>query len=558
MSRRLAVLGATLAATLAAVPAAHASTDDESSFQDDPLLVFGSAGTVDQTLDTLRSLGVDRIRVSLFWRAVAPGGTSKTKPANFDATDPGAYRQTDWYRYDRLIIAAYTRGITVNLNVTDPAPSWATGNPKRADIEPTYNPSVSEFGAFMKAAAIRYSGQYAVPATSALVPPAAKPPGGGGFPIPVPPLPKARAAAVDATQEPAGTILPRVDYWSIWNEPNQPGWLTPQWTATGAHGRYVEAAPRIYRNLLDAAWSALQQTGHGKDTILIGDTAPKGLNVVGTTRAIKAMHFIRLLYCLGDRYHLLRGARATQVGCPPTPRRAAFRAAHPALFEATGWAHHPYELIFSPSIAPKDPDFVTIANLPRLTNGLTRALGAWGRHRRGGGMPLYLTEFGYQTNPPDPTGVTWSQQAAYLDQSEFIAYANPNVRTLSQFLLHDDAPGPGGDYGATFQSGLETNAGAVKPSFSAYRLPIYLPQTTFARRASLRVWGMLRAAPNGKAQQVAVEFRATHGTGWRRLRLLATDGGRGYLDRRVRLPGSGAVRLDWQGTVSRSVGVRRR
>src|SRR5439155_21429097 len=110
-----------------------------------------------------------------------------------------------------------------------------------------------------------------------------------------------------------------------------------------------------------------------------------------------------------------------------------------------------------------------------------------------GGLPLYLTEFGYQTNPPDRFGVSWAQQAAYLDEAEFETYVNPMVRTLSQFLLRDD----GGDIGLTFQSGLLTHAGARKPSYDAFELPVYLPQTRFAPGHSLRVWGLARCAPNG-------------------------------------------------------------
>ena len=154
------------------------------------------------------------------------------------------------------------------------APLWATGSPDRSDIEATYNPSASEFGAFVTAVAKRYSGQYTPP----------PPPsggggsngGGGGLPSPPcpPACPKARASQ-------ASGALPRVDYWSIWNEPNHPGWLTPQWMHddSGWH----EAAPRIYRGLADAAWSALQGTGHGSDTILVGE---KGMPLPAPTTIV--------------------------------------------------------------------------------------------------------------------------------------------------------------------------------------------------------------------------------------------------------------------------------
>ena len=62
---------------------------------------------------------------------------------------------------------------------------------------------------------------------------------------------------------------------------------------------------------------------------------------------------------------------------------------------------------------------MTIANLGELSRAAARAPRAL--PARTGGLPLYLTEFGYQTNPPDPLGVSSAHQAAYLNESEYIA-----------------------------------------------------------------------------------------------------------------------------------------
>ena len=150
---------------------AHASIQQESTFQDDDLLVFGNAETQTATLDDLKAMGVDRIRVSLFWNSVAPDPKSKTKPGGFDASDPAAYPADNWAKYDRLIQGAAARGIGVNLDPTGPAPRWATGKPDRADIEGWYQPSAAEFGAFVTAAAKRYSGTYTPPSPAPPPPP---------------------------------------------------------------------------------------------------------------------------------------------------------------------------------------------------------------------------------------------------------------------------------------------------------------------------------------------------------------------------------------------------
>ena len=143
----------------------------------------------------------------------------------------------------------------------------------------------------------------------------APPPSDNGGGVQIPPPPPARAAQASAA-------LPRVDYWAIWNEPNHPGWLTPQWTQDG--GRWSEAAPRVYRGLADAAWGALQGTGHGQDTILVGETAPKGLVTRrGTTRGIDPLRFIRALYCVDRALRPLRGTAARAASAKSRRRRTS-------------------------------------------------------------------------------------------------------------------------------------------------------------------------------------------------------------------------------------------
>jgi hypothetical protein len=112
-------------------------------------------------------------------------------------------------------------------------------------------------------------------------------------------------------------------------------------------------------------------------------------------------------------------------------------------------------------------------------------------------VPLYLTEFGYQTDPPDPAGVSFAKQAAYLNEAEWITYRNPRVRTLTQFLLVDDEGTGGKDaltsFGGTFQSGLMTLQGKPKPAMLAYQLPIFVPSATVKRGSALR--GLRPGAP---------------------------------------------------------------
>jgi hypothetical protein len=80
-----------------------------------------------------------------------------------------------------------------------------------------------------------------------------------------------------------------------------------------------------------------------------------------------------------------------------------------------------------------------------------------------GSKPLWITEYGYQTNPPDTFyGVSWAAQAAYLREAYRIARANPRIDLLTWFLLRDSPLLP------QWQSGLMTVNGRKKPAFAAY------------------------------------------------------------------------------------------
>jgi len=492
---------------LAAFPSfALASKTQESTFQDDPMLL-GTAEQMTSTLDTLQSFGVDRIRVSVFWRRVAPANDQVQKP-EFDATDPAAYPEGAWEKYDRLIQAAFAHGILVNLNITSPVPRWASPESPRADIQETFGPNPEEFGRFVKAVGTRYSGTY--------------------------------------------MGLPRADYWSIWNEPNQAGWLTPQWGPDPRNAKKsVDAAPASYRQLVAAAWTALADSGHGTDTILIGETAPQGQQArKGITQSLDALKFIRRLYCLDDNLNILKGAEAQVRNCPGAG--AAFVDANPALFHATGYAHHPYALLTPPSLRSKPADWVSIADLKRLSAELKRIYQRYGQKTQSKrGVPLYLTEYGYQTKP-DPfvsKVVSFSKQAAWINEAEYIAFKNPSVRTLSQFLLVDDAPVAGETLPnlkwRTFQSGLQLLAGARKPSYKAYITPIYLRANRVRRGRSTTVFGMLRPAQAASVQKVQIQFRPRGARRWQTTSRVTVGGPRHYFEQRLRLTRSGYVRILW-------------
>ena len=518
LRRVLSAVAAVTALATLAPSLAVANGTQESVFQDDAYLIYHSAASVNRTLATLQSLGVQRVRVTLKWSTVAPSPQSRTRPARFNAVDPGAYPRGAWSPYDRVVELAARHHIGVEFNITPPGPLWAmrhdSPTSRAADH---WAPSPLEFYNFVYAAGLRYSGTY-------------------------------------------GTI-PRVHVWSVWNEPNQPGWLAPQWRTYG--GAQVRNSPRLYRLYANAAFTALYFSRHvpGRDTILIGELAPEGYETPGFYTAMTPMPFLRSLYCVEAGYRPLRGAAAAALGCPTSGSRQAFVQANPGLFLVSGFAHHPYYFLHAPWVSTSESNFVPLANLGRLERGLDRSFAAYGVPRR---LPIYLTGYGYQTDPPDPyVIVTPQQQASYLNAADYLAWKDPRVRSVAQFLLYDAGPdsryGPGDfNYWDTFQTGLRFAGGAAKPAFASYQMPIWVPTAQVRRGRAIPIWGQLRPATHLGAQLASIQWRGPRG-GYTTIARVATNR-EGYVNVRINPRGSGRIRIAWRPAhrallVSRSVAI---
>jgi hypothetical protein len=263
--------------------------------------------------------------------------------------------------------------------------------------------------------------------------------------------------------------------------------------------------------------------------------------------------FVRELYCLKRTFRPYTGRAATLRGCPATSgARGRFRAAHPGLFAADGYALHPYSLARRgwrlPTWRHPIRDNVPIANLHHMTRTLDRARFFWGNTQEP--LPLWITEYGYQTSPPDPfTGVRLSRQGLLTAWGEYIAYRNPRVASVAQYLLVDDKPIDGLANSRkgwiTWQSGLYTRDMRPKPSLTDYLLPIHVARSG----RFLRVFGAYRAGPNGLRLASQVQF-APEGGQYTGVRDQFVDNFRGYLSVRVARRGRGSIRILWADPVT--------
>jgi hypothetical protein len=536
-----------LSALVGPAPALASSTE-QSILMDDNQLIYAPPAHVAERMREIASLGINVVKVSLVWQLVAPKADATQEP-DFDATDPNAYPAGAWNRYDLIVQLAQELGLTVYFQLTAPAPNWAVTPTGQTGAHTwTHTPNAQEFGQFVKAAATRYSGTFVPPAGTVPAPPVLT------LPLPgVPPISVPNPFGGPGQPAPSGP-LPRVSWWGIWNEPNELPWLSPQ-TRTVAH-RQVLVAPALYRGLLDAGYAALRQTGHAGDTILIGETASGG--------QIKPVQFIQALYCVSRSFRPLRGTAATSLSCPASGNPAAFVAAHPGLFHSAGFAHHPYSFDEPPNKPFRHtPAIIMLGNLGGLERGLDRTFGAYHQPT---GVPLYLTEWGYKTDPPNPfVHTSLDEQANWLNQGEYMTWRDPRIRALAQFLLVDDLPRSGAvpgtlAYWSTFQSGLLYSNGRPKPSYDAFRIPIWLPSARHGARVP--IWGELRPADHATVQYAVVDYRRSARASWTTLGEAETANPEGFLLSHVRIPAAGMVRLDWldsaTGTVyySRSVAVR--
>lgn len=468
----------------------------------DAALASQSAAVRTQALNELDELGVDTLHVLINWRELVPRPHARRRPPNFRGDSPDDYRPSRWRRYDDLFREALERGFDLLVTPNGPAPRWADARRPNGGLA-SYKPDFRLFGRFVRALGTRYSGSY-----------------------------------VRLTDD---QLLPRIERWSCWNEPNQAGWLQPQSSRSPLLGRFIPRAPHIYRRLYRACYRSLFRTGHGGDQILLGELAPLGSRKPTRMPSLAPGVFLREMFCLDRNYRPFTGIQAVARGCQ------AFRK-----IRATGFAHHPYiKKPMAPTSIPRRKDWMPIGATQRLLTVLRKSAA---RRRISGRLPIYFTEFGVQTYPPDRhAGISLDKQAEYLNVSEYLAYRQPRVHSWAQYALCDDPPlgKRPADYSdepfGGFQTGLKFDDCTPKPSLDAYRLPIYVRRVA---SDEVRIWGLVRPlarrladAPPGETPTVQIETRRS-GAFSPVGQPIEITSPRGYFERIVTL--AGAARQSWR------------
>jgi hypothetical protein len=244
----------------------------------------------------------------------------------------------------------------------------------------------------------------------------------------------------------ASEEFPWVHLWTAWNEPNTRTFSVP-------------VSPALYvTRVLNPAYAGLHRAS-SLNRVAGGVTSP----------------------------------RQPPSGMAPSVFAAGMRDAHARL---DAYAQNPYPL--SPSETPFATSCAscvdwTMARLGAIRAGVTRDFGS---------KPIWLTEYGYQTNPPDSIlGVTLQRQAGYIGEAALRVWEQAGVTMLIQFLVQDE-PAIGG-----WQSGLFTAVGKPKPSYYAFGLPL---AEVSRRGGETTLWGEVR--PGSGRRPFRIERSA--GGGW--------------------------------------------
>lgn len=288
-------------------------------------------------------------------------------------------------------------------------------------------------------------------------------------------IPPRSAGDFAAFAQQAATRYSWVRRWIIWNEPNQRRWLVPP-------------TPALYvTRLLNPAGEAIKDVIPNA-TIAGGATAPRG----------------------------------SKGGTSPV---AFIRGMGRAGAHLDAYAHHPHPLSPAESPFKGGCDHCTTISMANLERLLTETRKAFGPRIR-----IWLSELGYQTNPPDRIlGVRWGTQARDVAEAQRRAYLAPRVDLLIQYLVRDEQAT------SAWQSGLETASGRPKPSLQAFMLPL----VQVARKgSSTKLWGQIR--PGDGAREY--EIQRYDGGAWERVAGASTDS-RGFFTRTLRAGRGDRLRL---------------
>ena len=276
--------------------------------------------------------------------------------------------------------------------------------------------------------------------------------------------------------------LPRVHYYQALNEPNLGPNLEPQ----RIDGSPI--SPDWYRRMVNAFADGVK-AAHPDNLVIAGGLAPYDQQ---TGDGVAPLTFMKQFLCMtGMRIH-------------PRPRcleRVAFDI----------WAMQPYTW-GGPTHHETAEGDIALADLPTMAAVLDQAV-ADGRVISDQPVRFWVTEFSWDTNPPDAGGVDIDLQTRWTAHALYVMWKS-GVSLVTWFLLRDLPPTE------RFQSGLYYSgstfaADTPKPTLQAFRFPT----VAFVEPGGIRVW---TRTPGGVPGTVTFEIGPGSGP-WTPLGTITSD-----------------------------------
>lgn len=457
----------TALAVPAAAPAARGLVTGFSDTDPDVYQNGANAAQRDLWLDRTVAVGAGMVRIGVEWPVIAPD-----KPA--DPTNPGS-ASYDFSQIDPIVSSVKAHGLQVLLTINH-VPTWGEGPGRPADSPPnTWRPNPRDVADFSQAVAARYSGNF--------------------------------------------MGLPAADAIEIWDEPNSSDWLNPQFegkTFTGA---------AIYRDMLNAGYDAVKSVNPNTQ-VVVGATAPYGDppggpypgGVSGRSRPVQ---FWQQVLCVKP----VKSKKKKKGKPAPTKYVRNSGCNGPVKFDV--FAHHPIDntglgpLQSGPSrYDSSTPDLARVVSVLRGAEKVGTTLG--GKH------PVWVTEFWWDSKPPNPVGAPLAVQARWIQQSLYLFWKG-GASVAINWQIEDSGERP--DVHAGFQSGVFFADGRPKPSFTAFRFPFVTERTT---TSNLTAWGKSPVA--GKLQ-----IQRQDGSRWVTVKRLKVAKG-GVFKTKLNLPGKQKLR----------------
>lgn len=379
--------------------------------------------------------------------------TGSEHPTGFQPRNP-ADPNYRWQKLDVQIQTLSAAGLEPMLQILS-APEWAEGGSRGQFAAGTFKPSSAALADFLSAAAKRYNGSF--------------------------------------------ESLPRVRYWEVWNEPNLSTYLSPQ-----IEGKGKSPAALRYRVMLNAAYDAIHAV-HTDNVVIGGETSPYGDPYTNIWRT-PPLDFLERLVCIKERRVVDKRTGKVKI---------LFLSKCKSRTKFDVWAQHPY----TGGGPTKKADMygnVSLGNLGEMRDVLNAAIRAGhivSRQR----VRFWITEFSWDSKPPDPKGVPVALEARWVSEALYRAWANGVSLFVWNGIRDDPFPRYYSQWGLYYSDPAGIAADRPKPALRSFRFPfVALPRGK--AKATVYLWGR---TPSGKSSTVLIERKS--GGKWTRVTKLTAN-----------------------------------